>query len=93
MGEYVDSMDLSTFGKDDDGNASEYMPVVDRYSPMVHRINQIIRQRAMYPEEPIGPPSDFLTKWSIPPADLVKESGKQSHPSIIIIDTQFGIIN
>ncbi|KAF4629482.1 hypothetical protein G7Y89_g8662 [Cudoniella acicularis] len=75
--DYVDTMDLSTFGKDDDGQPTEYMKIDETYSPVVHRINQAIRNRAVYPTEPVDPPPDILMKWSNPPPELVKSSASK----------------
>ncbi|KAF1993083.1 SPOC domain-like protein [Amniculicola lignicola CBS 123094] len=72
MNDYVDAMDLSEFGRDDDGNPTEYMKFEDTYSPLLHRINHIIRWRATndsYTELPSPP--QILLKYSAPPADLV----------------------
>ena len=55
MSDYVDSMDLSTAGKGDDGEPVEYMTCEETFTPVIHRINQAIRQRAMYPDDPIAP--------------------------------------
>jgi ATP-dependent DNA helicase 2 subunit 2 len=59
MGDYVDSMDLSTAGRDEEGEPTEYMLIDETYSPMVHRINQAIRQRAVHPSDAISPPSEM----------------------------------
>ncbi|RFU34764.1 hypothetical protein B7463_g1513, partial [Scytalidium lignicola] len=77
MSDYVDSMDLSEFGKDDEGNPTEYMTVEETFAPYLHRLNQAIRRRAIEPSEPVGPPADILIKWSHPPEDLVKKSSKE----------------
>lgn len=58
MSDYVDSMDLSLAGQDDDGAPAEYMPIDETYSPMVHRVNQAVRHRAVHPGDPVGPPAD-----------------------------------
>ncbi|KAI9816454.1 MAG: ATP-dependent DNA helicase II subunit 2 [Pycnora praestabilis] len=70
MSDYVDRMDLSTFGRDDEGQPSEYMAMDDTFSPVLHRINQAIRWRAVHPTEAIPPPYEILTRYSKPPADL-----------------------
>ncbi|CAL3964795.1 unnamed protein product [Diplocarpon coronariae] len=77
MSNYVDSMDLSTFGKDEDGGAAEYMPIEDTYAPMVHRLKQALRSRAINPESEIGDPADILVKWSKPPTELISKAGDQ----------------
>jgi len=59
-----------------DGNPTEYLCAEDTYSPLVHRINQVIGHRAVHPDDPIPPPIDILTKFSHPPADLIKGSEK-----------------
>jgi ATP-dependent DNA helicase 2 subunit 2 len=74
MSDYVDSMDLSTFGKDDEGQPAEYAKMDDTYSPLVHRIQQALRWRAVHPSEPIPQPYDILMKYMNPPDELVKKS-------------------
>lgn len=59
MNDYVDRMDLSTAGKDDEGEPAEYMIIEETFTPIIHRVNQAIRQRAMYPDDPIGPPAEM----------------------------------
>lgn len=53
---------------------AEYMAIEDTYSPVLHRISQAIRRRAVKPDEGIPPPPDVLTKWSQPPAELIDKS-------------------
>lgn len=74
MSEYVDKMDLSAFGEDDEGKPTEYMPMEDTYSPVLHRVSQVIRHRAVYPNTGIPPVNEILTKYSHPPQDLVREA-------------------
>lgn len=73
MSEYVDAMDLSTFGTDADGNGEEYAKPEETFSPLVHRINHIIRWRATHPDPtlPIPDPPEILLKYSKPPAALL----------------------
>ncbi|KAI9827972.1 MAG: ATP-dependent DNA helicase II subunit 2 [Phylliscum demangeonii] len=70
MSDYVDQMDLSTFGKDDEGNPAEYMALEDTYSPVLHRIDQAVRWRAVYPSQPIPPAYEVLTRYSRAPLEL-----------------------
>ncbi|PBP26561.1 putative ATP-dependent DNA helicase II subunit 2 [Diplocarpon rosae] len=77
MSNYVDSMDLSTFGKGEDGEATEYMPIEDTYAPMVHRLKQALRSRVIHPDSEIGEPADVLVKWSKPPTELISKAGDQ----------------
>jgi len=58
-------------------NPTEYMQIEDTYSPILHRINQAIKRRAVRPDEPIQPPAEILIKYSHPPEDLVKNSEAQ----------------
>lgn len=74
MDAYVDGMDLSLFGKDDEGQPTEYMPMDETYSPMLHRISQVIKHRAVYPETEPPPPYEILTRYSQPPAALLRQA-------------------
>ncbi|KAF2030606.1 ATP-dependent DNA helicase-like protein II [Setomelanomma holmii] len=76
MSAYVDAMDLSTFGRDDDGNPAEYAKPEDTYSPIVHRINHIIRWRATHPDPtlPIPDPPAILTQFAHPPPSRISSS-------------------
>ncbi|KAF2183139.1 SPOC domain-like protein [Zopfia rhizophila CBS 207.26] len=78
MSDYVDAMDLTEFGRDEDGEPTEYMKFEDTYSPLLHRINHIIRWRAtnnIYDKLP--DPPQILTKYSAPPSDLIAQAQKQ----------------
>ncbi|KAL9005753.1 MAG: hypothetical protein Q9188_001464 [Gyalolechia gomerana] len=77
MSDYIDSMDLSRFGRDEEGNPSEYMPMTDTFSPVLHRIDQAVRWRAVHPTEPIPPPYEILIRYSQPPEDLVSSSKRK----------------
>jgi ATP-dependent DNA helicase 2 subunit 2 len=59
MNDYVDSMDLSTAGTDEEGQPAEYMNIEETFTPIIHRINQAIRQRAIFPNDPIAPASSM----------------------------------
>lgn len=74
MDAYVDSMDLSTFGKDADGQEVEYAPMDETFSPMLHRINQVIKHRAIFPTADPPPTSEILIKYSHPPQQLISEN-------------------
>lgn len=74
MSDYVDSMDLSTFGKDDEGEPTEYAPPDETFSPKLHRINQVIKHRAIFPDEEPPEPHEALLRYSQPPADLIDKS-------------------
>lgn len=53
------------------------MPIEDTYSPILHRINQAIKRRAVRPDEPVQPPAEILIRYSQPPEELVKISEAQ----------------
>ena len=74
MSAYVDSMDLSNFGKDDEGEDAEYAALDDTYAIMLHRLNQVIKHRAVHTDSEPPPPSEILTKYQYPPAELAKQS-------------------
>ncbi|KAF1985197.1 putative Ku family DNA helicase [Aulographum hederae CBS 113979] len=74
MSDYVDRMDLSTFGENDEGGPGEYAPMGEVYSPVLHRINQVIKWRAVHPNEEIPPVPEILTKYSQPPEDLLAQA-------------------
>ncbi|KAI4721018.1 putative Ku family DNA helicase [Aureobasidium sp. EXF-10727] len=71
MSDYVDAMDLSGFGADEEGNPAEYAPIEDTFSPALHRISQAIRSRAIYPDEKLPPVPEILVKYSNPPQELI----------------------
>ncbi|KAF1834420.1 SPOC domain-like protein [Decorospora gaudefroyi] len=79
MSDYVDAMDLSTFGRDEDGNEQEYAKPEDTFSPLVHRINDVIRWRATHPDPtlPIPDPAEILMKYSAPPPELMSQASQQ----------------
>ncbi|KAF2712894.1 SPOC domain-like protein [Pleomassaria siparia CBS 279.74] len=73
MSEYVDAMDLSELD-----NGEEYMKPEDIYSPLLHRINHIIRWRACNPTHTTLPdPPQILTKYSAPPPELIANAETQ----------------
>ena len=74
MDSYVDAMDLSSFGRDDSDQPAEYMPIEDTFSPVLHRVNQVIRHRAIHPNAPIPAIPATLTKYSSPPSSLLESA-------------------
>ncbi|KAK7717483.1 ATP-dependent DNA helicase yku80 [Diaporthe eres] len=77
MSDYVDAMDISEFGHDDEGNPAEYAPLEDLYSPIIHRVNQAVRARAVAPEGNIAAVPEILKKYSEPPEMLIKKARPQ----------------
>lgn len=88
MSAYVDSMDLSEFGKDDEGNSAEYAPMDETYSAMLHRINQVIKHRAVHHDAQPPEISEILTRYSHPPEDLVKRNQKRLDKVIAAADVK-----
>ncbi|KAM0720412.1 hypothetical protein Q7P37_004548 [Cladosporium fusiforme] len=82
MSDYVDSMDLSTFGKDDEGEPTEYAPLDETFSPKLHRINQVIKHRAIFPDEEPPEPHETLLRFSNPPVDLVEKASPALNKAI-----------
>jgi len=72
MGAYVDAMDLSNYGIDEDGAPAEYMPIDDSYNPSIHRINHAVRNRAVHPEDPVPDIPPQLLRFAEPPHELVE---------------------
>ena len=50
------------------------MAMDDVYSPVLHRINQAIRWKAVFPDEPVPPPYEFIAQ-SMRIPDTVRENG------------------
>ncbi|TDZ32117.1 ATP-dependent DNA helicase II subunit 2 [Colletotrichum spinosum] len=88
MSDYVDAMDLSTFGKDDDGEPTEYAAIEDTFNPVIHRLNQAIRQRAVRPESQIDPIPPVLVRYAAPPEGLVEKSKSEIESLIKIAEVK-----
>jgi len=68
------------------------MPMTDTYSPILHRIDQAVRWRAVHPTEPIPPPYEILTRYSKPPEELVAKSKRQLEKLVAAADVKKGTI-
>jgi len=90
LSEYVDQMDLSKFGKDDEGDPCEYMQITDTFSPVLHRIDQAVRWKAVRPAEPVPPPYQILIRYTKPPTGLVANSKRQLEKLIAVADVKKG---
>ncbi|KAJ0109198.1 hypothetical protein J7T55_009529 [Diaporthe amygdali] len=77
MSDYVDAMDISEFDHDGEGNPTEFAALQDLYSPIIHRVNQAVRARAVAPDGDVAGIPDILKKYSRPPEKLVKEAEPQ----------------
>ncbi|RSL41737.1 hypothetical protein CEP53_012583 [Fusarium sp. AF-6] len=73
MSDYVDAMDLSMYGIDDEGEPAEYAPIDDTFNPTIHRINHAVKSRAVYPEKPIPDTPSILLRFASPPDDLIEK--------------------
>lgn len=74
MSDYVDKLDLMTFEQDEEGNPDEYATMDEVYNPKIHRLNQVIKHRAIYPDAEPPPLYEILTRYSRPPGGLVKKA-------------------
>ncbi|QKX56594.1 uncharacterized protein TRUGW13939_03699 [Talaromyces rugulosus] len=74
MSKYVDSMELVE--KDEEGETVDAIPMEDSFSPLLHRLEQAIRWRAIHPNEPLPPPSKKLTQFSKPPEEVQARAKK-----------------
>lgn len=72
---------------------AEYMPMSDTYSPVLHRIDQAIRWRAVHPNEPIPPPHEILVKYSKPPEELVISAKRKLEELASVADVKKGTLN
>ncbi|PUU80464.1 SPOC like C-terminal domain-containing protein [Tuber borchii] len=72
MSDYVDKMDLMTANNDED--EPEYATVDETFSPVLHRVNQVVRWRAVHPDEPLPPVHEILTKYDHSPENLLEAS-------------------
>ncbi|KAL2752505.1 hypothetical protein ACRALDRAFT_1065627 [Sodiomyces alcalophilus JCM 7366] len=77
MSNYVDAMDLDTFDTDQNGQPAEYAPIDDSFNPVIHRINQAVRDRALHPDGKIGPIPPALVRYAAPPEDLIAKSKRE----------------
>ncbi|KAL1959864.1 hypothetical protein VTO42DRAFT_1009 [Malbranchea cinnamomea] len=68
MNKYVDILELSEL--DENGDPIESMAIEDCFSPLLHRIDQAIRWRAIRPNDPLPPVPTILQKLSRQPEKL-----------------------
>ncbi|PKK48560.1 hypothetical protein CI102_6263 [Trichoderma harzianum] len=72
MSDYVDAMDISNYGIDEDGEPAEYATIDEIYNPAIHRITHAIKQRAVHPERPIPEIPPVLLRFAAPPTELIE---------------------
>lgn len=69
------------------------MPITDSYSPVLHRLDQAVRWRAVHPNEPIPPVYEILTRYSKPPEQLVAKAKRQLEKLVVAADVKKGNSN
>ncbi|KJX97255.1 ATP-dependent DNA helicase II subunit 2 like protein [Zymoseptoria brevis] len=74
MSDYVDQMDLSKLVPQEEGDPTEYAPMDETYNPHLHRLHQVIKHRAVFPEADPPPPYAILGKYSHPPEEVLTRS-------------------
>ena len=70
---------------------AEYAPIDESYNPIIHRITQAIRARAVYPDEPIGPPAPILLRFSHPPEKLLEKADPEIKALIDVAEVKKGM--
>lgn len=73
-------------------NPAEYAPLEDLYSPIIHRVNQAVRARAVAPEGNIAAVPEILKKYSEPPEMLIKKARPQIDALKKVADLKKGMI-
>ncbi|KAJ6785724.1 hypothetical protein PWT90_07098 [Aphanocladium album] len=71
MGEYVDAMDLDSYGMNAEDEPAEFAPFDETYNPIIHRINNAVKHRAVHPDKPIEDIPSVLLRYANPPQDLI----------------------
>lgn len=74
MSDYVDAMDLTNFGADDEGNPSEYAKMEEAFSPKLHRINQALKFRSVNEIDEVPPPWESIVRFANPPERLLNQA-------------------
>lgn len=91
MSDFVDSLDISDFDKNDEGEPAEYLALEDAFSPVLHRIEQAKRWRAVRPMEPVPPAPELFLKYSKQPEDLQQKSKPALQRLMKVSDVKKGI--
>lgn len=74
MSDYVDAMDLSSAATNDEGEDTEYGAPDDTYMPKLHRLQHVVRHRAIFPEADLPEPRPIIHKYAHPREDLVEKA-------------------
>lgn len=94
MGDYVDAMDISAYALDDEGARTlEYAAVEDVFCPPLHRINQVVRHRAIHADKPVPPIPPILLKYAVPDRDLVDKARSRLEDLIAVAEVKKGMCN
>lgn len=91
MSDFVDRMDISHFDRNDESEPEEYMALEDVFSPVLHRIEQAKRWRAVRPMEPVPPVPGVLLKYSKQPEELQQEAKPVLQKLVKAADVKKGI--
>lgn len=65
----------------------------ETYSPVLHRIDQAIRWRAVHPNKPIPPPHEILVRYSEPPKELVIGAKRKLEELVSAANVKKGTLN
>jgi len=64
------------------------MPFDDTYNPTIHRINQAVRERAIYPDQALSDPAPILTQYQHPPQSLIADTEGKLKKLIALADVK-----
>lgn len=71
---------------------AEYMPFDDTYNPTIHRINQAVRERAIYPDQELSAPAPMLRQFQNPPESLISETESKLKKLVAVADVKQGML-
>lgn len=72
---------------------AEYAPIEDSYNPIIHRLNQVIRDRALNPNGPIPPIPPVLVRYAAPPDELVAKAQREIDALIEAAEVKKGMLH
>lgn len=71
-------------------NPAEYAPLDELYAPIIHRVNQAIRARAIHEDGPIDEIPPVLLKYEHPPDGLIKQAKRKIDRLIEVANVKRG---
>lgn len=83
---------LAMTTKQSKSNPVEYMAIDEPFNPLLHRIKHAVKERAIYPDGPVPPIPKILTKFSVPPEDVVESAQRQINTLIEAAEVKKGKI-